>query len=67
MIIDGTNYFNVECISSKGEMLNLSGEHDLGDVCLFKYSLKHWVMPTDPDSVISNDNDGRWSLVVPIY
>lgn len=61
-LVGGSGFEN-----SRGEITSLSGEHDLGDLCLFKYSLKHWVLPTDPDDKISHDNDGRWSLVVPIY
>ena len=53
--------------TSKGEIVDTSNDHDLGDVCLFKYSLKHWVLPTDPDLPLMEDSSGRWSLVVPIY
>ena len=53
--------------NSKGEFVSLSNEMKPGSLCLFKYSLKHWVEPTDIDQPFSDSNDGRWSMVIPIY
>jgi hypothetical protein len=61
--ISGGNGFE----KSTGERIDISKEHDVGDVCLFKYSLKHWVLPTDQDMAYEENELGRWSLVVPIY
>ena len=41
-------------------------EHDLGDVCLFRYDLMHRVTPIDPERPLTWDGNGRWTAVLPL-
>jgi len=51
-----------------GAILDTGREHDIGDILLFRYDLKHWVTPCDiASSVDLNKSHGRWTAVLPIY
>lgn len=53
--------------NTNGDVIDTSFQHNIGDICLFKYSLRHWVLPCDQDLNLRDDSSGRWSFVIPIY
>lgn len=45
-----------------------SGEHDLGDITLFRYNLPHAVTEVDPKDKLDWDSEkGRWTMILPHY
>jgi hypothetical protein len=40
--------------------------HDIGDLCLFRYDLHHRVVPVDPDRERRWDGAGRWTFIIPV-
>ncbi|MEX2644611.1 MAG: hypothetical protein WD270_14235 [Acetobacterales bacterium] len=58
----GQTYFMVD-----GEKLSVDAQHDLGDLCIFRYDLPHGIDPVDPDSGPYRwDASGRWTAVIPL-
>jgi hypothetical protein len=53
--------------TSDGVAVDTSEFHDLGDIILFRFDLRHWVSPVDiEDSLDLNRNDGRWVVTLPL-
>ena len=49
------------CFEIDGEIVNLEGKHDIGDLCLWHYDLDHWVTQSPLSDKFSWDSDkGRW-------
>lgn len=49
-------------------LVDIEGDHDIGDIALFRYDLPHAVVPTDPTAPLDFDDPaGRWSLILPYY
>lgn len=49
-----------------GEVVDIEGEHTIGDIALFRVDLPHSVTPCDPESKLEfNDIGGRWSMILP--
>jgi hypothetical protein len=47
--------------------VDTSGQHDLGDICLFHSDLWHAVTPVDPDAPLDLASErGRWTAVLPL-
>ena len=45
-----------------------SGQHDIGDITLFRYNLPHAVTEVDPDEKLDwNSEKGRWTMILPYY
>jgi hypothetical protein len=45
-----------------------SGEHDIGDITLFKYNLPHAVTEVDPEDKLDwKSEKGRWTIILPYY
>ena len=45
-----------------------SGDHDIGDITLFRYNLPHAVTEVDPDEKLNwNSEKGRWTIILPYY
>jgi hypothetical protein len=38
--------------------------HDIGDVCLFRYDMRHRVAPVDPERQRRWDGSGRWTVLI---
>lgn len=54
--------------SPDGKIIDTSEDHDIGDIILFRYDLKHWVTPCDiNDPLNPRSKSGRWTAVIPIY
>jgi len=45
-------------------LVNSMSHHDIGDICLFRYDLRHRVTPVDSDRELCWDGSGRWTLLV---
>ena len=45
-------------------LVNVEPHHDIGDVCMFRYDLRHRVTPVDPDREVRWDGSGRWTLLI---
>jgi hypothetical protein len=53
---------------SEGVRVVTEGQHDLGDIVLFRYDLPHWVSPSDTGVSFDWDSSaGRWTMVLPFY
>ena len=51
-----------------GSMVDTSLVHDIGDVLLFRYDLKHWVLPCDVTQPLDEQSiAGRWNALLPRY
>jgi len=51
-----------------GTMVDTSDVHDIGDMILFRYDLRHWVSFVDLDEKLDYEQaTGRWSAVLPYY
>lgn len=51
-----------------GEWQDTTGQHEAGDVILFRYDLTHEVTPCDPHLPLHiRDKAGRWTMVLPYY
>jgi len=45
-----------------------SGNHDIGDITLFRYNLPHAVTVVDPDDKLDwTSEKGRWTMILPYY
>ena len=45
-----------------------AGEHDIGDITLFRYNSPHAVTEVDPtDELDWNSEKGRWTMILPYY
>ena len=52
----------------KKKIINLEKtEINQGDLILFRYDLKHFITPIDPNENLSFNLKGRWTLVMPIF
>jgi hypothetical protein len=50
-----------------GSPIDTSEHHDLGDIIMFKFDLKHWVTPVDIDETLNpSDEKGRWVVTLPL-
>lgn len=50
-----------------GTWVETEGQHDIGDVTLFRYDLGHDITPVDPELPLDwTSNSGRWSFVLPL-
>lgn len=38
-----------------------------GDLILFRYDLSHFITPVDPNSDLTIDNKGRWTMIFPVH
>lgn len=48
--------------------VDTSQYHDLGDLILFKYSVRHWISFVDIEEPLKLDSKmGRWTMVLPYY
>jgi len=48
--------------------VDTSNLHDLGDMILFKYNIKHWISFVDLEEQLQLDSSrGRWTMVLPYY
>lgn len=44
-----------------GEVIDVEGYHDIGDICIWRYDYPHWVKQSDlKDKFRWESNDGRW-------
>ncbi len=51
-----------------GEHVALEGLHDLGDICVWRYDLHHWVTQSDlRDSFDWRSKRGRWVATLPYF
>jgi hypothetical protein len=58
----GQTYFMLD-----GEKVSIDAQHELGDLCLFRYDLPHGIDPVDPQAGDYRwDATGRWTAVVPL-
>lgn len=58
----GTRFFD----TTASRWVSVYGEHDLGDLCLFRYDIRHDIEEIDPDLPISFESQaGKWSAVLP--
>jgi len=49
-----------------GEVVDVEGHHDIGDIVLFRIDLPHNVHPCDPEAELNFDDPaGRWSMILP--
>ena len=49
-----------------GRTVSSGSDHDIGDVCLFRYDIPHAVSSIDPGSPKTWDGHGRWTAVLPL-
>ena len=50
-----------------GSWVTTEGQHDAGDMTLFRYDIGHDITPVDPDAPLDwSRADGRWSFVLPL-
>ncbi|HKP72882.1 MAG TPA: hypothetical protein VJT82_08095, partial [Pyrinomonadaceae bacterium] len=51
-----------------GELVDVEGVHDMGDICLWRYDYHHWVKQSDlRDRFDWNSENGRWVATFPYY
>jgi hypothetical protein len=51
-----------------GSIVDTSTVHDIGDLLIFRYDLKHWVTACDINSPLDDTlSSGRWTAAIPIY
>jgi len=51
-----------------GEIVDLEGTHDMGDICVWRYDYHHWVKQSDlKDKFDWNSENGRWVATLPFY
>jgi hypothetical protein len=49
------------CFVMNNEVVDLEGHHDIGDLCLFRFDVDHWVKQSPLDDKFSwDDENGRW-------
>lgn len=49
------------CFDIEGEIVDLQGRQDIGDVCIWRYDHEHWVSQSDlQDKFDWSRDDGRW-------
>lgn len=49
-----------------GDIVDIGGEHTIGDIALFRIDLPHNVYPCDPQAELNfKDPAGRWSMILP--
>jgi hypothetical protein len=49
-------------------VVDIEGEHTIGDIAVFRYDLPHEVTPCDPEKELDFGLDaGRWSMILPYY
>jgi hypothetical protein len=49
------------CFEIDGEVVDLEGRHDIGDICVWRYDHHHWVTQSDLQDKFDWDNEsGRW-------
>jgi hypothetical protein len=59
----GGTAFEVE-----GEVVDIEGVHDIGDICLWRFDYHHWVKQSDlKDQFDWGADDGRWVATFPYY
>jgi len=46
-------------------VVGIDDDHDMGDICLFRYDLPHAIEPVDPADGLDWDR-GRWTMVLPL-
>lgn len=50
------------------EVINTDGEHDIGDITLFRYDIPHEVNAVDEDEEVNWQSDrGRWTMIMPYH
>jgi hypothetical protein len=60
-------YGGVGFEATDGSPIDTSPHHDLGDIIMFRFDVKHWVMPVDIDASLDlNDEKGRWVVTLPL-
>lgn len=51
-----------------GQVVDIEGLHDLGDVCIWRYDYPHWVKQSDlRDQFAWNSEGGRWVATLPYF
>ncbi len=49
-------------------LVDSSASHNISDLLMFKYDLRHWVSFVDPEEAVDrNSIRGRWVMVLPYY
>ncbi len=49
------------------EKISIDAQHLIGDLCVFRYDLKHGIDPVDPEfGDYKWDESGRWTAILPI-
>lgn len=51
-----------------GSLVDSSVSHDIADLLMFKYDLRHWVSFVNPEEALDKESiRGRWVMVLPYY
>lgn len=54
------------CFEFDGQVIDLEGRHDIGDIALFRYDVTHCIKATDPDAPLDWASPrGRWTMTLP--
>jgi len=49
-----------------GDVVDIAGKHDIGDIALWRIDIPHNVYPCDPEAELDFDDPaGRWSMILP--
>ncbi len=49
------------CFVANDKVVDLEGHHDIGDLCLFRFDIDHWVKQSPLDDKFNwDDENGRW-------
>jgi hypothetical protein len=49
------------CFEIEGEVVDLEGRQDVGDICVWRYDHQHWVTQSDLQDKFDWDSEaGRW-------